>query len=479
MENKLHLRDYNKYVKYKNKYLALKNTINIQRGGTDRIVTRLRHSICDQTASVMSYLNNVLLNKQQSSLWLGTDFYHVFGNRNEINKLGIEQLSYMISSISNKYMDASYSAKVGLIQDGINIINTLKDSLKRVESHLKINTIGDINELNHYCKNGNVPKNFRTNIQVHEVERDDGGDGPIFGIPPSGGSKVPPYNSTDTRCVYRDPKCIGDKDTITLDDINRNNISNVVRVDKKCYDADELQKWLVNNPTLPHNRQKYTSNDLNKCVEGRITNNIPPPTSNPYFPPVSNSYIDPYALTDPYAPYAPSYAQPSYAQPSYAQPSYAQPSYNTPIIINSEKDDSSSESSDESINEREYDGPITKIEIQPVKGKKITYTKHGTFELKKGKTKDLEIHINNKRTYFIKIETKKKSVVNLFYNEDEKSKDGSYKVKEIKSITIEDTDNKIKINYNTTPIKKLLQKIDEAIKKVSGYSNSDREDLSF
>ena len=74
MENKLHLRDYNKYVKYKNKYLALKNTINIQRGGTDRIVTRLRHSICDQTASVMSYLNNVLLNKQQSSLWLGTDF---------------------------------------------------------------------------------------------------------------------------------------------------------------------------------------------------------------------------------------------------------------------------------------------------------------------------------------------------------------------------------------------------------------------
>ena len=79
----------------------------------------------------------------------------------------------------------------------------------------------------------------------------------------------PVIPSKQYRCVYRDPTCIGDRDVITLEDIN--NINNVVKVDKKCYDADELQKWLVNNSNLPHNRQTYSSKELNECVEG--TNN--------------------------------------------------------------------------------------------------------------------------------------------------------------------------------------------------------------
>jgi hypothetical protein len=493
---------YNKYLKYKNKYVSLKNNINIQHGGAGRVVIKLRMSICDQVTDMMSYLDNVLLDQQQSRLWNGTDFYHVFGNINAIYKLGVEQLGYMISSISNKFEDPSYSAKVGLIKAGVDKINMLQDSLKRITSSYKIHTIADIAELKHYCNSDRAPKNFRTHIEVHEVDRDrereSGGyigsnSYPTFGVPPSGGSSGGPFGSTggpsgssggpyssiDGRCVYRDPKCIGDKDIITFEYIDKTNINNVVRVDKKCYDADELQKWLVNNQTLPHNRQKYTSKSLNKCVEGGT--NIPNPSSplNPYVPPISNSYIDPYALTDPYAPTVPTS---HYAPTSpYGQTSPIG-SYTTPIIINAKRDDSSSEDNDESSSDKIEVGSITKIEIHPVKGKKITYTKNGRFMLKEGKkNKDiqfkLEIRVDNKKSYFIQTETKKKDVINLFYNEEDTSKNGSYKVKEIKSITIEDADKKVKINYNTKPVKKLLQEINKIIKSVSHDSNG--EDLSF
>ena len=55
-------------------------------------------------------------------------------------------------------------------------------------------------------------------------------------------------------------------------------VNNIVKVDKQCYNATELQKWLATNPTLPHNRKSFTPKDLNECVAGppRMVRRRPP-----------------------------------------------------------------------------------------------------------------------------------------------------------------------------------------------------------
>ena len=516
MENNYY---YKKYIKYKNKYLELKKNLRInknlevQKGGYNSHTNP--ESIAGKLLEVIQVMRGTFI-PNNSSMFQSTFYF----NDQKCLELSIQKI-YGLKQEAYKYFrnDPSYSAKMSMLDYAINTIEIFLNCAKTKFSEQQI-----LHFINHESK-----KYFRniTEIPVNNLEfilvlfQNSGIDAHNFicsntatAITPEsyptptpsgtrgpggctdpnainynryatyndGSCKYPVNkNSDDGRCVYQDPKCLGDKDVITLDDIDKSNINNVVRVDKKCYDADELQKWLVNNSSLPHNRQKYTSKDLNKCVNG--STNIPNPSSplNPNIPPISNLNIDPYALNDSYVPLAP-YSTPSKYGP-LSSTIIQTPLITTspPITVNSKNNDSSSESSDnydepssdENNEELEYDEQITKIVIQPVKGKKITYTKNGTFELKevKKKNKDiqfkLEIHVNNKKSYFIQTETKKKSHVNLFYSEDEKSKNGIYKVKEIKSITIEDSDNKVKINYNIKPIKKLIDKIKETITSVN------------
>ena len=288
-----------------NKYI-----INYNQSGGNRIVTKLRYSVCEQVTNIINHLLNALFIPNNSSMWHGTDFYHLFGNQSAVLNLKVVQLEYMISSITHRHMDPSYSAKIGLVKFAMDGINTLKDSLRRLGSDLRINSISDITKLKINCDSNHVPVNFNSPIQVQE-NMIDNSHGPFSTGPYSVSSPIiPPSSPPNTfslssspgsnmsniskkyRCIYRDPTCVGDRDVITLDDINPNNIGNVVKVDKKCYNADELQKWLVNNPTLPHNRQPYTSKELNACVGDKFS--VSPPSISS---PTTSTIISPSLLT--------------------------------------------------------------------------------------------------------------------------------------------------------------------------------------
>lgn len=67
-------------------------------------------------------------------------------------------------------------------------------------------------------------------------------------------------------CQYRDTRCLGETEIISQDKITQNDISNIVRVDQGCYNARDLNRWLNNNPSLPHNRRLFTTTDLNQCI---------------------------------------------------------------------------------------------------------------------------------------------------------------------------------------------------------------------
>lgn len=249
---------------------------------SNRIVLQLRESICIQANNIINFLLNFLFIPQNSGLWSGTDFYNIFGNEYTILNLNISQLEYMIDGIRHRSTDASYSAKIGMVKHVLNTIGILKDSLHTLGSDINIISINDIVNLKINCSTNHVPRNFNENIQIQTTSDSNhlppnntyyNNYSPMPPIPPipsiSPISNIP-YNirSKQDRCIYRDPTCIGDKDVITLEDITKNNIHNVVKVDEKCYDADELQKWLVNNSNLPHNRQEYNYKKLNECVQG-------------------------------------------------------------------------------------------------------------------------------------------------------------------------------------------------------------------
>ena len=128
-------------------------------------------------------------------------------------------------------------------------------------------------------------------------------------------------------------------------------------------------------------------------------------------------------------------------------------------------DDSSDDSSDEPIiktSKYNSSNSVTIINIQTTKDKKITFTKNGDFVLKEGKSKDVEfellIYVNNKKSYSIQSNVKKNKIINLFYNNTDKAKP-----EQIKNISIENGNNKIKINYNTKSLKELLKKLQKVI----------------
>jgi len=79
-----------------------------------------------------------------------------------------------------------------------------------------------------------------------------------------------------SRCVHRDPSCHGESDLFSMENIQRDpsgdeiSVEDVVRVDKKCYDIAPLRQWLNQNPTLPHNRQSFSSSDLNTCIQRNV-----------------------------------------------------------------------------------------------------------------------------------------------------------------------------------------------------------------
>ena len=116
-----------------NKYI-----INYKQSGGTKFVTKLRYSICSQAENIINHLLNALFIQHNSSMWHGTDFYNLFGNQSAVLNLKVVQLEYMITSINHMHMDASYNAKISLVKVAIDRIITLKDSLRRVGSDLKI-----------------------------------------------------------------------------------------------------------------------------------------------------------------------------------------------------------------------------------------------------------------------------------------------------------------------------------------------------
>lgn len=68
-----------------------------------------------------------------------------------------------------------------------------------------------------------------------------------------------------SRCKYRTKECLGQTEIITQDTVRTNDVNKVVKVDDGCYFERELEQWLQENPTLPHNRQPFTNTQLNTC----------------------------------------------------------------------------------------------------------------------------------------------------------------------------------------------------------------------
>jgi hypothetical protein len=187
----------------------------------------------------------------------------------------------------------------------------------------------------------------------------------------------------------------------------------------------------------------------------------------PQVPPNSNYPNGPYGqnsiagTTNPYGPNG--LSNPN--SPNYQlSPNYPITTY-VPKRNFSNDDDSSDDSSDEPIiktSKYNSSNSVTIINIQTTKDKKITFTKNGDFVLKEGKSKDVEfellIYVNNKKSYSIQSNVKKNKIINLFYNNTDKAKP-----EQIKNISIENGNNKIKINYNTKSLKELLKKLQKVI----------------
>jgi hypothetical protein len=187
----------------------------------------------------------------------------------------------------------------------------------------------------------------------------------------------------------------------------------------------------------------------------------------PTVPPNSNYPNGPYGqnsiagTTNPYGPNG--LSNPN--SPNYQlSPNYPITTY-VPKSNFSNDDDSSDDSSDEPIiktSKYNSSNSVTIINIQTTKDKKITFTKNGDFVLKEGKSKDVEfellIYVNNKKSYSIQSNVKKNKIINLFYNNTDKAKP-----EQIKNISIENGNNKIKINYNTKSLKELLKKLQKVI----------------
>ena len=266
--------------------------INYINQSAGRMVLKLKLSVCDQVNNLISHISSFFI-RENASLWHGTDFYHVFGNNHNIANLSTEQIPYIAHSIHSKSYDASYNAKISIINNIISKLQTLTKSLDFLNYEYRINTIQDIYNLRNNCILGNVPNSLRQTIQIYENAADDpNGPFPLNNYyNPSTPPNVP--NTTNYRCVYRDKTCLGEKDVITLDLIDHNKLKNVAKVDDRCYDADELQKWLVNNPTVPHNRKSFTSKELNDCVDGIKPFTPPSPISNTQLNPLSNLSYNP------------------------------------------------------------------------------------------------------------------------------------------------------------------------------------------
>ena len=178
-------------------------------------------------------------------------------------------------------------------------------------------------------------------------------------------------------------------------------------------------------------------------------------TTNPYGPNGLSNPNSPYVPNYPYGPNSPNYQ----LSPTYPITTYV------PKIKIIQDDDSSDDSSDEpniKLSKSDSNKSITIINIQTTKGKKITFTKNGDFVLKEGKSKDTEfelvIYVNNKKSYFIQSKIKENKIINLFYNGSDKANP-----EQIKNISIENGDSKVKINYTAKTLKELVKRLEKAI----------------
>ena len=88
--------------------------------------------------------------------------------------------------------------------------------------------------------------------------------GACLGDRPNGGRRRP--SEPGRRCYPNPARCVGQIDPVTQAPIGRGDTS--VEVDRGCYDATELQKWLSLDPRLPHNRQPFRPDQLGACLGG-------------------------------------------------------------------------------------------------------------------------------------------------------------------------------------------------------------------
>lgn len=73
-----------------------------------------------------------------------------------------------------------------------------------------------------------------------------------------------------SRCKYRAKECLGQTEIITQDTIHHDDLDKVLQIDKGCYFDAELKQWLEENPTLPHNRQRFTNTNVEQCKRNNI-----------------------------------------------------------------------------------------------------------------------------------------------------------------------------------------------------------------
>ena len=400
---------FNLYHKYKTKYLSLKKEVSIQKGGRCQGQTCQTYqepkfdTVAGQLPVLIQSIERTFI--PQNSTMFDSRFYF---DKHRCLELSINLIYKLAHEAKRFHNDASYSAKMSLLQDAIKRINIFLDCVKSKFHEHQI-----IYYINNYYK-----KNYKSL------------------------NEVPINNFEIIMNMFRD--------------------SNIDPFNYICENLYAVAQQ--GGPNNPPNRN-YNVSPGNTPPSGPIPPFGPSGHSpiSPFVPTGPSS--NPPSGISPISPFVP--GGPSSGPPSSTN-NNSSPIIISPIIV---KSDDSSSSSDY-YEEKSDDEEVTKISIEGLDGEKLTFTRTGLFKFKKGKSKakyTLEIYINSEKLFFIETKVKKSSkkekITNLFYDISKKTKQGKYKdIETIKFFSIKDNEKEIKIDYSIESSKDLIKKITELVK---------------